>query len=409
MRYVRILRVILLLASQATSGGRSERDDLRRARDYNRTKERLYIIGTVSGLVTGGLFVFTGLATRLRDGIAGQLGRGLAGRSATAAAYGLLGWLASLPLGFYSGYVVEHRFDLSNQTRRAWAWEALKSLGISLVFEVPVVDGLYAIIRRWPRYWWAIASAISIPLTVLMAQLFPVLIAPLFNKYEPLTNRELAERLKQIAAQSGIRVADVLQMDMSRQTKKANAFFAGLGRTKRIVLADTLLETFTPEEIEVVVAHEIAHQAHRDIWRFIALGTAFTFSLSYVVDRLAHWALSHLGRRIGVRRLDTVATLPLLAWLGSLAGLVLGPLQNAYSRRIERAADSYALRLTRDPISFARAMVRLAEVNLADPSPPALVRYLLYSHPPIRERVEHARRFARENALPVPEPLEEME
>lgn len=375
---------------------------LQRARRYNREKERLQLLGMAVGLVAGALVVFTGRGADLRARVERQTGRGLAGRSAVVALFSLLGWLAGLPLSYYSGYVVEHRYDLSNQTHRAWAIDQLKALGLGLALEVPLVDGLYAIIGRWPRRWWAIVSAASIPLTVVMAQLFPVLIAPIFNKYEPLKDQELAQRLKDLAARSGVRVADVLQMDMSRQTRKANAFFAGLGATKRIVLADTLLENFTPEEIEYVVAHEIAHQAHGDIWRLVAVGSLFTVATSWVVDRLARRLLDHLGTRIGVANLADIATLPLLGWLLSLAGVALGPIQNAYSRAIERRADGFAFRLTRDPLSAASGLERLAEVNLSDPEPPALVHYLLYSHPPVAERVEHARQFARENALPVP-------
>lgn len=402
--------VRLAAAPERTAAPRVSREDLTRARRYNREKEQLYLVGTLLSLVIGALVVFTGTVTRLRAAVQQRVGtrRRLAGDLGTTALFGLITWLVSLPLSYLNGYVIEHRYGLSNQTRRSWASDHLKGLGISLVFELPVVLGAYAAIRRWPRTWWAIVSAAMIPLTVLLAQLYPVLIAPLFNKYEPLKDNDLAERLKRIAEESGIHVAEVLQMDMSRQTKKANAFFAGLGRTKRIVLADTLLEEFTPEEIEVILAHEIAHQAHRDIWRFIALGSGFTVALSWLVDRLGRGMLARFGRQIGTRQLGDIATMPLLMWLLSLAGLILGPIQNWYSRRIERRADAFALDLTRDPASFGSAMTRLAAVNLADPAPPALVRYLLYSHPPIVERIDHARAFAAEHDLPAPEPMPEL-
>jgi STE24 endopeptidase len=218
---------------------------------------------------------------------------------------------------------------------------------------------------------------------------------PLFNKFEPLRDQALAERLKQLAARSGIHVASVLQMNMSKQTKKANAFFAGIGRTKRIVLGDTLLDEFTPEEIEVVVAHEIGHQAHHDIWRLISVGTVTTALSSFVVERLARWALDRYSDRLGVRSLDDVAALPLLTFLTGLAGLALMPLGNAYSRYLERRADSFALDVTRAPREFVATMRRLGEQNLADPSPSALVKYTLYSHPPLTERVEHGEAWQR--------------
>lgn len=395
-----------LAADGASPGARTvDPERLRRARRYNRTKEQLFLVGLVTSLVTGALVVFSGAAARVRTAVQRRTGRGLPGDAATTTVYSLLGWLAALPLDYISSYVVEHRYGLSNQTRTAWLTDHLKGLGVGLVLQTPLALAGYTAIRRWPRTWWAIVSAASIPLTVLLAQLGPVLIMPLFNKYEPLKDRELAERLKALAARSGIEVADVLQTDMSRQTKKANAFFAGLGRTKRIILADTLLEQFTPEEIEVVVAHEIAHQAHRDIWRFIALGSVFTVALSFLVDRLARGTLARFGSRIGTDRLGDVATMPLLSWFLSIAGLLLGPVQNWYSRRIERRADAFALELTRDPVAFGSAMTRLAAVNLSDPKPPALVRLLLYGHPSIAERIDHARAFAAEHDLPAPEPI----
>lgn len=409
MRYLTAARVAISLARTAAGRQPGTHEQLRRARRYNREKERLMLISIGLEILASGLFVFSGLGARVRAAVERRLGAGAAGRSAAVAAYALLTWVAVLPLRYYSGFVVEHRYELSNQTHRAWFLDTLKALAIGLALEVPAVDVVYAVIRRRPRTWWAIVSGLSIPVTVLLAQLFPVLIAPLFNKYEPLRDQQLADRLKRLAATSGIRVAEVLQMDMSRQTRKANAFFAGLGRTKRIVLADTLLDSFTPDEIEAVVAHEIAHQAHRDIWRFIAAGTFATFGLSALVDRLARGVLRRRGNLIGAQRLDDIATLPLLAWILSIATLFVSPVQNAYSRLIERRADDFALRLTENPRDFSSAMERLSEVNLADPNPPAVIRYLMYSHPPVRERVEYARRFARERSLPVPEAMQTLE
>ncbi|HET7036854.1 MAG TPA: M48 family metalloprotease, partial [Thermomicrobiaceae bacterium] len=179
----------------------------------------------------------------------------------------------------------------------------------------------------------------------------------------------------------------------SKQTKKANAFFAGLGGTKRIVLGDTLVEDFSPEEIEVVVAHEMGHQAHRDIWRLVTVGTLGTAASTFVVERAARWAVERFPRRLHLRSLDDVAALPLLAFISGLVGLVLMPLANAYSRRLERRADTFALNLTRTPRAFIGSMRRLAEQNLADPNPSALVKYLLYSHPPIEQRIAHAQEW----------------
>lgn len=375
------------------------RDEAERERAvrYNRAREWLTLAGLAWGGATALLALTTGFSARLRDRAArvapGRIGPPMPYTLAAA----LLSTLASLPLAYYGGYTLEHRYGLSNQTRRAWAVDQLKGLGVSLALELPLVQGVYWVIGRWPRRWWAILSALTVPFTVLLAQLAPVLILPLFNKYEPLRDRALAERIKALAASQGVTVSDVLQMDMSRQTRKANAFFTGVGNTKRIVLGDTLLDEFTADEVEVVLAHELAHQVHRDLWKLIGLGTLVTVATAYTVHRAADPLIARYGRRFGLdtgRGLQDVAALPLLALVLGGVSLVFLPLQNAVSRNlIEHPADRYALDLTGKRAAFVGAMEKLGRMNLADPRPPALVKYLLYSHPPIAERIAFAQSY----------------
>ncbi len=352
------------------------------------------LVGMFISIVGGAVFVVSGLPKRLSDRIDQYTSNKWLRRGLFAIVLGVFEALASLPLGYFSGYVVEHRYGLSNQTRLSWAIDQVKGLLLALPFSAILANVMLEIIERSPKRWWAISTALALPFTVLLSQLAPVLIMPIFNKFEPLKDRQLADRLTKLAADSGVNVASVMQMDMSRQTKKANAFFAGLGGTKRIVLADTLLENFTPDEIEVVVAHEIAHQAHRDIWRFVALGTVFTAALSWAVDALSTRILRQYGDLIKVPAKSHVTALPLLSWLLSIIALALMPLQNAYSRYIERRADTFALKLTGSPNAFAGAMRRLGDLNLADPDPSAFVKYTMYSHPPVHERIARAKRFA---------------
>ncbi|HEU5423819.1 MAG TPA: M48 family metallopeptidase [Nitrolancea sp.] len=379
-------------AAEMPEKGAGERE---RARRYNHAKHVLLTLDLALSLVGGAALVLSGLPGDVRRRVFARASNRLAGRTAVIAVFTLGQFIVSLPLGYYSGYLLEHRFDLSNQSRRGWLWEQVKGLLISLPLVAVLGNGLLWVIGRWPRRWWLVVSALSLPFTVLFAQLGPVLIMPLFNKFEPLRDQQLAERLKALAARSGIHVAQVLEMNMSKQTKKANAFFAGLGGTRRIVLGDTLVEDFSPEEIEVVVAHEIAHQAHHDIWRLIAVGTVGTAASTFAVERIARWALERFPRRLHLHSLDDVAALPLLGIISGLVGLVLMPLANAYSRHLERRADGFALDLTRTPRAFIGSMRQLAEQNLADPNPSALVKYLLYSHPPIEQRVAHAEEWAR--------------
>lgn len=386
----------------AGGGGDLYADDEARQRAirYNRQHEWLTVIGMLWGAASSLLALTTGLSAWLRrraDRVApGRLGPTIPYALATS----LLSSLASLPLSFYGGWVLEQRYGLSNQTRRAWLGEQLKGTALGLGLGLPLIQGVYAIIRRFPRTWWAILSGLTVPFTIILSNLAPVLILPLFNKYEPIRDRALAERIKALAAAQGVTISDVLQMDMSKQTRKANAFFTGIGNTKRIVLADTLLDEFTAEEVEVVLAHELGHQVHGDLWKMIGLGALTTALTAWLVSRLAPPLLGRYGRRFGLdpaQGVGDVAALPLLSLLLSAISLALAPLQNAISRNLmERPADRYALDLTRNPDAFVGAMEKLGRLNLADPHPPALVKFLLYSHPPLQERIEHGQEWRAE-------------
>ena len=390
------------MADEHSGGGDMYADDAARARAirYNRQREWLSLCGTLYGATLSALALRTGLSARLRDRAAAVVPARLGPVMPYTLATSLLSSLATLPLAYYSGWVVERRYDLTNQTRRAWLGESLKGEALGLALGLPLVQGIYAVIRRYPRGWWAILSALAIPFTIVLSTLAPVLILPLFNKFEPIRDRALAERIKALAAAQGVTVSDVLQMDMSKQTKKANAFFTGLGGTKRIVLADTLLAEFTPEEVEVVLAHELGHQVGGDIWKLIGLGAITTALTAGAVDRLARPIIARSGARFGLdqtRGLGDVAALPLLTLLLSSISLALAPLQNAISRGlIEHPADRYALDLTRDPAAFIGAMEKLGRLNLADPQPPALVKWLLYSHPTLQERLDYGRSWRAE-------------
>lgn len=361
-----------------------------RAREYSRTKDRLSLLGISASLLTGSAFVFSGLARRLADLLLSPGESSLRQRLRFTAVLSGLATLSGLPLRYYNGYVVERRYGLSTQSRSAWAADVVKATAIGLPLELGLIEGLYAAIRRWPRRWWLAVSAAVIPLSAVMSQLFPVLIAPRFNRYEPLRDEALAARLRDLTERAGTPVAGVMQMDMSRRTTKANAFFAGLGRTKRIVLADTMLETFTPEEIEGVVAHEAAHQVHRDIWRFIGLAGLTTLVTTVTVNQLAVGLLRRMPSVAGTRDLANPRSLPVLGVVMSLVGVLLSPLQLAYSRKIERRADAYAMQLTGNPRAYAAAMRKLASQNLADPNPSRAVTVLLHSHPPLAERIAAA-------------------
>jgi STE24 endopeptidase len=257
----------------------------------------------------------------------------------------------------------------------------------------------YAVIRRRPRDWWLIIAGASVPLTVALGNLAPVLLMPLFNTFQPLRDESLADRVRALAARSGVRISDVFEMNMSRQSEKPNAMFTGLGNTKRIVLGDTLLAQFPEDEVEAVVAHELGHQVHGDIWRLIGFGAGAGFGLAWLLSRIAPLAIRRTREQTGVSEVADEASLPVLALLMTAMGLVLMPVQAAFSRALERRADRFAVELTRNGEAYARAMERLAAQALADPDPPRPVVVMLYSHPPIVERILAARHFQSETRV----------
>ncbi len=303
-------------------------------------------------------------------------------------------WLVSLPLSYLGGHLVERRFGLTKQSTAGWLGDAAKGLGLSLALQVPLTAGAFAVIRRRPDDWWLVLSGIAVPLTVLAGNLAPVLILPLFNRFDPITNDALRQRIHSLADRAGVTIADVYQMDMSRQSEKPNAFFTGLGRTKRIVLGDILVERFAPAEVEGVVAHELGHQVHGDLWRMIALSGGVGFAAAYALHRAAPWLIRRTEDRTGVTEIGDEAALPLISVVMAGLSLLAGPLVSAFSRAIERRTDRFALELTGDGPAYAAAMERLATQSLADPDPPAPVVFLLYSHPPIAERIAAARAYS---------------
>jgi STE24 endopeptidase len=330
-------------------------------------------------------------AARLNASIA----RGLPDRRLAAPAFFTvtmaLSWLSGLPVAFFSDHEVERRFGLTKQSAAGWLGDQAKSLLLGTLLQTPLLTAAYAVIRRRPRDWWLIIAGASVPLAVALSNLAPVLLMPLFNRFQPLGNEALAARVRALAARSGVRISDVYEMDMSRQSEKPNAMFTGLGNTKRIVLGDTLLGRFSEEEFEAVVAHELGHQVHGDIWRLIGFGAGAGFGMAWLLSRIAPLAVRRTRARTGVSDVADEASLPVLALLMTAMGLVLMPVQAAFSRALERRADRFAVELTRNGEAYAQAMERLAAQALADPDPPRPVVVMLYSHPPIAERIRAAR------------------
>jgi STE24 endopeptidase len=299
--------------------------------------------------------------------------------------------LLSLPLGYYSGFVLPHAFGQSNQSLKDWILDQVKGLLVGAVIGLPLLEGLYAFLRAFPQTWWVWAAGGLLVVNVLLSNLAPILIMPLFNKFVPLGDEhaELAGRLMKLAERAHTRVRGVFKFDMSRRTPAANAALTGIGNTRRIVLGDTLINEFTPDEIETVLAHELGHQVHHDIPLLIAFGTITTLLGLYLTSLAMHWAI----RSFGFLGVGDAAAFPALGLVLGAYGLVMMPLENAVSRWRERMADEYALYATGKNDAFASAFVRLANQNLGEVDPEKWVVLLFYSHPPLADRIEMGRRW----------------
>jgi STE24 endopeptidase len=360
----------------------------KRARQYSRINRRLMVVD----LVISGVYMLAWIGFGWSEVLKNWLQQFTSNSWLLLLLYviilgGIL-FLINLPLSYYQGYTLPHRFELSNQNLSGWVTDQVKGMAIGGVFGMIVLEIIYAVLRASPGFWWLWAALILLVFNVLLANLSPIILMPLFNKFVPLGDEygELTERLMQLANRSGTYVRGVFKFDMSRRTKQANAGLTGLGNTRRIVIGDTLLNEFTTDEIETIMAHELGHQVNKDIPLGIVFGSLTTVVGLFLVSLGLNWG-THL---LGLSGPADIAGFPLLLIVIGLYGLVTMPLENGFSRWRERRADEYALELTHNGTAYASALKRLANQNLAETDPEAWVEWLLYSHPALGKRISMA-------------------
>jgi len=303
------------------------------------------------------------------------------------AAYGAL----VFPLAVYSSYLLPHQYGLSNQSLSGWALDRAKQAAIGAAVGPLIVALLYWSLRRSPRRWWLGFWLASIPLTIAAVLLVPLVIEPLFNRFGPLRNEALRARILALAQQAGIERSRVFEVDASKRTKAVNAYVTGIGGSARIVLWDTLLERLNEDEVLHVMAHEIGHYAERHVPIGLALAIFGTLGVLLFSDASARRLIDRYGATWGVHGLDDLASLPLLMLIVSVINFVGSPVESAVSRTMESRADQFALRLTGNPTAGIRSFVKLSELNLSHPSPPAFVEFWMFSHPPLQKRIDAAK------------------
>jgi len=298
----------------------------------------------------------------------------------------------SFPLSYYAGHRLEQQYGLSRQTWGGWLKRYVKRHALNLLFGSLLILGLYWIIWLTGPRWWLVAAASYFVLSIVLGQLAPVLILPLFYKIEPLTDEALINRFARISAGTGLAIEGVYRMQMSDETAKANAMLAGLGPTRRVLLGDTLLAGFSADEIDVIFAHEIGHHVHRHVPKLIANGLVTSMLGFFLCDLALRAWVAHFDGPLVYAELP-VSTQPLLTLVTTVFFMMLEPLQNTLSRHFERQADAYALRRTQLTPAFRSAFIKLAKLNKADPDPNRWEVRLFHSHPPIAERLALAERL----------------
>jgi STE24 endopeptidase len=366
---------------------------------YHRLKRSAGAAATLVAAVLLATLIVTGASARFRDLASAAIPRTQASSSAssspvTIGIYVLLLcaiWQGvALPVAYYSGVVLERRYGLSSESTAHWLRDYAKAALLSTVVAVAAAEFLYWTIRRWPQHWWVAAAFGCGCAVLLLARAAPVVLLPLFYRFTPLERPPLQARLRALSDRAGMPVLGVYEWGLGDKTRRANAALVGVGGTRRILLSDTLLAGYSDDEIEVILAHELAHHAHRDVLKAVAAQTGLLL-LGFAAGAWVVKAGGRMEGTMGFTGAGDVAALPLLLLAGGAVSVAMTPLIHALSRFHERRADAFALRLTGRPADFISAMRRLGVQNLVEPQPSRAIVWLFYSHPPIEERIERAR------------------
>lgn len=360
-----------------------------RAKRYQRYRIGLHIAGLAVSAAFLAAYQFLGISSYVADASLARAGSFPLALAAYFSVFSITYAVLLLPLDFLGGYVLEHRFSVSNQSLRRWASETLKQAALSFVMALLLVEVLYAVAGNAAGLWWLAVALSWLFFSIGLATIFPVIIIPLFYRYMPLSDESLRGRILALAGKFRIRILDISMIDFSKNTRKSNAAVVGWGRTRRIILTDNLVAEFTADEVETVVAHEMAHYAHNHIRKLLVIQAAGTLVFFYALSRV----LPFLAVASGAEGAFDMAAFPLIVLLYGAYEFLVTPLTNAYSRRLERDADRGALDATGNAPTFISLMKRLAEKNISDVDPDPVIEYLFYTHPPISKRISMAEQY----------------
>ncbi len=361
------------------------------AKQYAKIRRRFMVLDLLLGAAFLLICLLMGWSADLRDWILTWTQNPWLMILAYGGIFGGVFTILDLPLSFYTGYILPHQFQQSNQTLKGWVLDLFKNLGLSLILGGFILEIIYLLLRSSPDYWWLWTASFLLLLNVVFANLAPILLFPIFYTFTPLAGeyQDLQDRLLTMANKAGVEVMGVYAFDMSRRTKSANAGLTGLGNTRRIILGDTLLEEFTTDEIETVLAHELGHHANRDIPLGMLLQTLLTLGGLYLTSLGLSWSISFFE----FGSISDLAAFPLFGLFLGAYGLLSMPFTNTFSRWREILADQFALQLTNNGEIYADALIRLSNQNLAEVDPEPWVEFFLHSHPALEKRIKKAKSF----------------
>jgi Zn-dependent protease with chaperone function len=394
--------VVVSVSAQVTGGGERERseteekrfevritDEMRR---HSRIGDALYFVGTAWSFGVLLLLLVTGLSRRMRVAAARVTTRPFLLAMLYIALFTVAVAVLEFPLSYYAGFVVPHRFDLTDQSFGSWMADMLKGLAVSIAIG-SVVGALALLAIRRFRRWWVVLWLATVPLIILMVVVQPIFLDPLFNKFEPLKDEVLRRKLVDLASHAGIEGGRVYQVNKSKQTKTMNAYVNGIGPTNRIVMWDTLLAKMSHDEVLAVMGHEMGHYVMKHIWKTLAFLLALSVVVFYFTYRSYEPALRRWGSGWGVTERGDPASLPWLLLVASAISFLLSPVISGYSRMNEHDSDMFALEVTHLNEPMATAFVKMAEDSKRDPSPHPFIKFWRYTHPPIAERIPFALQY----------------
>ncbi len=360
---------------------------LKRAKNYSLIKYTLSILGIIYSLFLLLIFVWSGLSNALQQALF----------KLSTNTYCLLPlyiiiisaayYLLSFPINFLESYILERKFCLSNQKLRSWFFDQFKAGIISYIISLIAIEFFYYILKYYPHTWWFIASVFWIFFALILAKLTPLVIIPLFFKYKKLSDETLKTRIVNLAYKMKVKIIDVFEIDFSSKTLKANAAFVGWGKSRRVILADTLKDKYAYEEIEVILAHEFAHYKKRHLLKLILINSFLTALLFFIIFKTNTFTL----RLFNISSLLELSALPLVLIYFIVFAVGMQPFQNYISRIFEKDADRTALSITGLKEAFISMMEKLTRQNLSDRSPHPLIKIFFFDHPAVDERIALAK------------------